>query len=280
MAVVQQSACAMTVADALASYLEYLRAERKPGSDWPRIVESIAKNHILPAFGEWSLRELAEVPDTVAAWHKAIQSPVIANRAVEILSALYRRAAKRDRTLNLSHNPTSAVLHHRENVRQVNMPWKEWATAWRAIPDPVLQSFALVELLTGMRGGELSRAQLRGRWLVVPSGKSGADIRVPVSREIIAALRIAGNAGANDWAAARRRLERSGLPIYGHALRHVFETVAVSVKVDPLIRKLLMGHKVSDITDSYAGRGMLSPTLRKEQRRISAEIVRLSKIAL
>jgi len=59
--------------------------------------------------------------------------------------------------------------------------------------------------------------------------------------------------------------------------RHAYESIATEIGVDPLFRKMLMGHSVgksADVTDTYASRKMLTGALGHEQRRISAEIMR------
>jgi integrase len=272
---------ALKVSEAFEQYVAYRRAHGKPGSDWPKKAESIYRNHIGPAFGSWALRELAENPEAVASWHKGIQTPITANRAAKVISALYRRAARTDRSLP-PYNPSSAVVYNRENRRVVDMPWQDWAFAWEEIPDPVQRSFAMVGLLTGMRPGEAQRVTVRGDDLVVTNAKAGADLRVPTTPEIEAALQLAGIAGpgSEEWRLARRRLERSGLPVHGHGLRHVYASVAVELGIDPLIRKLLLGHTVSDVTMGYALGPMLQPTIRQSQERISKEIVRRLSVSL
>ena len=76
------------------------RSQRKGKSaTWAKNVESTVRNHILPAFGNWSLAELSATPAAVVQWHDKItekNGAVAANHAARILRAAYKRAAKLD----------------------------------------------------------------------------------------------------------------------------------------------------------------------------------------
>lgn len=53
------------------------------------------------------------------------------------------------------------------------------------------------------------------------------------------------------------------------AMRHTYSATAKTLGVAPLFVKLLMNHKVTDVTDSYAAGDSLLPVLIKEQERVS-----------
>lgn len=93
---------ATTVAAAIAEYVRYAKAkaegERKRPT-WAKQAERLAAKYILPAFGTWSLAELAKAPLVVRDWHSKIKKLVTANRCASILSAAYNRAADIDRSL-------------------------------------------------------------------------------------------------------------------------------------------------------------------------------------
>ena len=95
--------------------------------------------------------------------------------------------------------PTSAVIMNVEKPSQKALDFKEfpeWFAAWRKIESPVRRAYHLFCLLSGVRPGEAARL----RWIdvhdnersfTIPNAKAGADIVVPYSEEIAAALRMA-----------------------------------------------------------------------------------------
>jgi hypothetical protein len=76
---------------------------------WPYSVEKLGKI-ILPTFGHWTLVEMSQRPDIVSDWHAEHhkQTPVSADHCVRIIRAIYRREARRDRSLP-AVLPTSAI---------------------------------------------------------------------------------------------------------------------------------------------------------------------------
>jgi integrase len=256
-----------------------LEAKRSP--KWLHDVKLIGNALLLPEFGKRPLSDLSDSPTVVRYFHARVtkeNGPTQASRAMAILCAAYRLAAKLNRSVPAAL-PTSGVNWNKEESRQVEIDWKAWRKAREEISSLVRRSFHLVGLLTGMRPGELAGARLdaRRRELVVAKAKAGADIRIPLSLEIVKALELSRG---EVWSSARRNATRDKLPVYGHGLRHVYATVAKSIGVDPLILKLLMGHTVSDVTEAYVGRPTLRPSLRQAQQRISAEIVKWLGIQL
>ena len=71
--------------------------------------------------------------------------------------------------------------------------------AWSKIESPIHRAYHLLAILTGARPGELARLKWsdvrpRQRSLVIAHAKAGADIAVPMSIEIVRALRMARDA--------------------------------------------------------------------------------------
>jgi integrase len=285
---------AVKFAAAFEDYCLHLKAkaERKHKAPaWHGRVISLGKL-LLPEFAKWPLGDLSNNPGHVRDVHKRItrdHGPVAANRAMQVLRATYRHAAKLNRQLPPAL-PTSAVLWNTEAPAEKGvLDFKQWAKAWRAIPSPVRRAFTLCCLLLGARRGELARLEwrdidARSRSLVLRNVKSTGekmrDVRLPLSGPIAKALKLAR--GADDvkvFPGAGHNPVRDELPAYGHALRHAYASVARAISIDPLLLKLLMGHSLgSDVTEGYLSRTMLGGPLRDAQRRISADIVRQLKL--
>ena len=149
----------------LANYIRHLKArawKRGKPRTWAWNALGIARKHIMPQFGKWSLIELSANPAAVAQWHKDVTAksgPVAGNHAAKILRATYKRAARLDRTLP-PHNPCSAVEFNAESRSQKALPFADfpkWKRAWEQIESPTRRAFQMINLLTGARPGELSR---------------------------------------------------------------------------------------------------------------------------
>jgi hypothetical protein len=87
----------------MASYIAHLKdnpGQGEKSATWMRQVESAAKNHILPAFENFTLRELTQDHSAdVKIWHDRIKrdsGPIAADHASKILRAVYRRAGIRE----------------------------------------------------------------------------------------------------------------------------------------------------------------------------------------
>ena len=64
------------------------------------------------------------------------------------------------------------------------------------------------------------------------------------------------------------------MPVPAGKLRNIYQAVAKSLHVDDLFLKLLVNHKVTDVTHGYAGqRSILLDTLIAEQERISEALL-------
>jgi integrase len=287
---------AVKFAAAFDDYLSHLelKARRKGKAPaWHGRVISLGKL-LLPEFAKWPLADLSNNPGHVRDVHKQItrdNGPVAANRAMQVLRATYRHAAKLNRQLPPAL-PTSAVLWNTEAPAEKGvLDFKQWAKAWRAIPSPVRRAFTLCCLLLGARRGELARLEWRdidahSRSLVLRNvksiGEKRRDVRLPLSGPIAKALKLAR--GADDvmvFPGCAHNPVRDALPAYGHALRHAYASIGRAIGIDPLLLKMLMGHSLgSDVTEGYLSRTMLGGPLRDAQRRISADIVRRLGIKL
>jgi integrase len=289
---------ATTLATAFARHLEYLtkKATDKGKPDrWRYNVEKLGKL-ILPTFGHWTLVEMSQRPDIVSDWHAELykQTPVSADHCARIIRAIYRREARRDRSLPPAL-PTSAIEFTKYEPSQVALDFKAypaWRKAWEALESPVHRGYHLFCLLTGCRPGEGSRIRLNdidtdARMFVIRNAKAGKDIYLPITPEIAFAISLAVNAEVKphhevketDFAfpGCRQISQRAKLPIRGQALRHSYSTVAVDLKIDDLIRHFLMGHAPKGISQDYVALLILQngPAMREAQEQISKRIAKL-----
>ncbi len=277
-------------------HLEHKATSKGKNAKWAYNAQSIANTVLLPEFSRWPLADLSHAPGVVRDWHLKVtkdRGPVLANRAASILRSCYRYAAKLNRQLPPAL-PTSAVLWNVEEPAEKGVTdFKAWAKAWGAVPSPVRRGYHLANLLLGTRGGELARLEwrdidARSRSLLLRNVKSQGskkrNVRLPLSLPIVRALKLAKGADAvMVFPGCRFNPQRDGLPEFGHALRHAYESIATEIGVDPLFRKMLIGHSIgrgADVTDTYASRKMLTGALGHEQRRISTEIVKRLGIKL
>jgi integrase len=294
---------ATTFATAFARHLEYLtkKASDKGKPDrWRYNVEKLGKI-MLPTFGHWTLAEMSHRPDIVSDWHAELykQTPVSADHCARIIRAIYRREARRDRSLPPAL-PTSAIEFTKYEPSQVALDFKAypaWRKAWEALESPVHRGYHLFCLLTGCRPGEGSRIRLNdidtdARMFVVRNAKAGKDIHLPITPEIAFAISLAVNAEVKPhhevketdfvFPGCRQISQRAKLPIRGQALRHSYSTVAGDLKIDNLIRHFLMGHAPKGISQDYVALLILQngPAMREAQQQISKRIFELLGLTL
>jgi integrase len=277
---------------ALDEYITHARERGKSGS-WARNLESLKRTH-LTEFLLWPLRDLANAPAAVAAWHKRVtkeSGPNIANQAARAMRAAYRRSAKLDRSLP-SHNPCSAVEYNREQRSQralVPASFPIWQKAWDKIESPTRKAFQMINLLTGCRPGELARLKWSdlfpetGKRLIrsfaIRDAKAKNTIYVPMSGAIARELKRARDASdRSEWVFPGRTkgshitsFDDDGLPAYGRMYRRTWRTVAADCKIDELIAHFCLGHIPAGIGRGYVDKMTLvsGGTMLAAQRTVS-----------
>jgi hypothetical protein len=279
---------ATTLDQALVEYDSHLRAQSKQRgkpATWARIVQSYARLHLSPSFGKWTLAELSGAPAMVRDFHKSVTKeagPGAADHCCRILAALYKNMAKLDRSLP-PQSPCSAVKYHGYTPSTAGLAFDQfpdWCRAVGVLP-PMKQAYYRFCLLTGARPGEAVRIKwadvdTRKRTVVIRQSKSGADIVVPLSSAIARELKRAR--GADDVRVfPGAEWFKDELPAKGRALRRTYRTVAADLAVNEVLTRLLMGHSMSGINQSYINALVLTggPGLREAQRKISQRIVTL-----
>ncbi len=319
---------ALTVADAMngyikpgsgereMGYIEYLESKAKDAGKpprWAEKVRSLYKVLFEPSINgrvpmaKRTLLELSDDPSIAEDWHrdcKKESGPTSANRASQVLRAMYSRTARRGgKKLGLSKVdiPTASVEMHKEKKVQKGLdPAKDlssWYKKWQQIPCPVKRAYHTICLLTGARRGELSRVQwdylsedVKAFTLLRTKTENG--IIVPVTPQIAAALALARDALTNTDADGKpippkgtdlmfpgcfNNPSRDGIA-YGHALRRTYKTIATGwCHVPDDISAVLLGHAPEGMSPKYRLRWTQQnwPAVIEAQHKISAEIERL-----
>jgi integrase len=272
-------------------------------SRWSRNVLALGNLILLPKWKTWSLADMSDRrgdDDEMGLWyrdtlkrHGATQT----NHAMRIIRAVYRRAAKNDKTNTLSGDPTklptAAVKLRRENWQRKGGKDKPgiafdkfpaWLVAWRELEPPIHRWYHLLGLLTGARPGELLRSpranvDLKSYTLVIGNAKSGHDITVTLSPQIERALEKARKAHPNSDLLFPdcSETDRDPLPARGMALRRTWKTIATDCGVTDDQSALLLGHAIPGVSAGYMLRQVLTqgPLLRELQAKISARIADL-----
>lgn len=245
----------------------------------------------------WLDRPLTRVtPEDVVTRHAEItksSGPYAANRMIAALRAVYRAARKIRR--ELPPPPTDAVAANTETRRKRALDARGLA-AWRAqldaLPNPVRREFHWLLLLTGGRPAALARAQwkhidLRRRAWHFPDPKGGTAraFDIPLSREMLAALRrlrrgeardiygvgewiFPGDAGhLVDTTEPRERLSH-----WGGDLRRTFKTLGLAVGLTELDTMILQNHALAGASRGYIVTPALWAHLTAQQAKLSRYI--------
>ena len=283
-----------TVAELAERYLEEHVAVRcKPSS--ASLYRSTIRRHILPVLGGMPI-ESVERAQVVALHQRLCEAPQAANRAVRVLSAMYRLAGEWGMA-PAGMNPCRAIARYPARRRERFLTDEEFSRLGDALGEaesrggataPAAAAIRLL-MLTGCRKSEilslrwedvaLAEAELR-----LPDSKTGARV-VPLPPPAVELLenlpRLPGNPWVipgkkpgthmrdidGAWRSVRARAGLDGVRI--HDLRHSWASRALALGEGlPVIGKLL-GHAHVETTARYAH-------LARDSVRESAERVALS----
>ena len=192
-------------------------------------------------------------------------------------------------------NPVTLVRFNEERRADDALDAEQLSAWWTAVAkaeNPVRRAFHIFVLLSGHRPSAIKEARweqldVRRRVLRIPNPKGGEKraFDMPLSRPMLRTLNQAKKAGAVLHAEHAREYIFPGsrshiiehkqniLPATHKALRHTYAATAKTLGVPPLFLKLLMNHKVTDVTDGYAAGSSLLGVLIAEQDRISAALM-------
>ncbi len=242
------------------------------------------------------LRELGEDRAGVRARHERVSGKrgrTVADYAFRIVRAAYNRALREHP--NLPPNPCANVDFRAPRRRVVKPSPDElvkWGRAVVGIQNPVRRDLHLFMLLTGMRRTAACEVQAKhvkvdDGVLHVPRPKGGAAraFDLPLSAPLLDLVRhrLEENRKVKrgtPWlfpstTSKSGRLvevkERALGKLHGHALRHLYSSLALEAGVPIAELKFLLNHRVADVTFTYLQPGLAH--LRQHQERASARIL-------
>lgn len=152
--------------------------------------------------------------------------------------------------------------HHPFTEREINILWKS---------DNVIASIALILIYTGMRASEFLQMRtenihLNERYMIGGlKTEAGRDRVIPIHKKIDPLVRslydpkreyLFVNGAGNPYRITHFNdqrwkpfFDKIGMPHLTHDARHTFATMTEKAGISEFHRKLLMGHKVQDLTN-------------------------------
>ena len=268
-------------APSVAAFAARYLSEHAAGHHKPRTIaeeERLLKLHIIPMVGTMKLADIGKA-DVARLHAKAHKTPVTANRALAVLSAMMGWAERVGERPDGS-NPCRHVDRFPEKARERLLSAEELARLGEALANAEAghvadwRAVALVRLLT-FTGARLSEILgLRWDWIDIqagtarlPDSKTGAKtlyLSAPALAVLAGLPRVEGNPhvlpGERPGAPlappqkAWQRIRRTaGLPdIRMHDLRHAFASTAVAAGDSLFIVGKLLGHRQSGTTERYS----------------------------
>ena len=269
-----------TLSDHLPHYLKAAKAALRPKTfaEYIRLLDRL----VVPEFGTARLTDITT--RRVDRWHAAVaeKTPAQANRALAVLSAVLRHAA---RWGALPVNPVQGVAWAKERARDRYLTPEErqrLVDAVAALP-PLERAFVVTALHTGARPGELVAARwedVKGEEIVLAEGKNGDRRVIYVPPQVFAELMELPTdfgpifAGVNPELTWRRVRRLSGLhDVRLYDLRHTFASAGLDAGLSLEVIGQLLGHRRAQSTKRYAH--LMRDTGRESVLRVSAALGRL-----
>ena len=238
-----------------------------------RVARSIYNTHLK----RWAGRQLSEIRRAdVAKLHAQIareSGPIMANRAIERLRAMYNRAIRWE--LFFGENPAVGIEKFRERSRDRFLQPDELGRFLTAVENsaPDFRDFVLLCLFTGARSSNVRAMAWRDIHLerktwVIPDTKNGEPYTVPLVEEALTILQSrrpragfewvfpgSGRTGhyvepKRAWAGLLKRAQISDLKL--HDLRRTFGSYQAAAGASPLLIQKALGHKSLAATQIYA----------------------------
>ena len=214
---------------------------------------TVLEGHILPALGDMGLDEVGGA-EAAALHHGLRDTPVLANRALHLLSRMFTLAEAWE-LVPPGRNPCRAVRRYRTQPRERFLAPEEyrrlgralrWACAEGGIWPPAIAAVRLLAL-TGCRRGEI----LNLGWddvdrtagdLRLKDAKAGPRM-VPLTKPVLRVLDAIPRSDDNPWVIAG---QRPGQPLTG--LHHYWRPIRERAGLDDL--------RIHDLRHSYASRAL------------------------
>jgi integrase len=258
-------------------WADHWSKERFVRSGWGREAKRLWEHDIEPDFGNSRLSEVTAFQ--VREWHrKGLSTPYNANRALAVLSKMFRYAEEQE--LKPQHsNPCFLVKKHPENKRKRYATEGEIATIAplldrEAKRSPAGVAFLYTLMLTGSRPIAIERAtweqlkefELNGELYGIltfegkSSAKTGEDERVIIPPQVMKIIRTLPRVVGETIFGIKmpRKLwkkikEEAGCPdLWARDWRRTFATVGMSHGVGKDIVGELLNHRSRQTTDIYA----------------------------
>lgn len=249
---------------------------------------TLLNNHLIPQFGHVRMNQITR-QDVLAFQQEKVESgykPAYCNRFLVLLGFCFNLAIKWEIS-GVEKNPVKLVSLLKANNKVERFLSKEESSrlfkAIRESPNPMLQYFVPLALLTGLRKRELLDSKWgdinfeRKVW-VIPRSKSGYSRFIPLTEETIALLQELKRQLPNllvqeswlenpwvipnyrtgkpfqsifvSWDTARKKAGLHDLRI--HDLRHSFASALVNKGVPIYDVQKLLGHQDVKTTERYA----------------------------
>ncbi len=239
-------------------YLPHARRTLKPRTvaEYDRLLRVL----ILPVLGTRQIEKLS-LEDVEELHSKRSNTPVQANRALAVLSAVLQYAAGRHL---IPANPCRGAHRNREQAKERFLTADEGARLLAVLETGTDPCTILVQLLllTGARPGELLSARwewLQGSVLRLPDAKTGARPVYLSPAALRAVARLSASLSGpifppldlrRGWARISAAAGISGVRLYD--LRHTFASAALGAGVSLDIVGRLLGHRKAQTTLRYA----------------------------
>ena len=219
-------------------------------------------------------RRIEDAPDVaqtaISQWTADGLGPATINRRLAALKAALRFAWKRGDT---EANVSGRISALREpEGRQVYLTPAEVRRLAQAAPTPVCRAAIMLAAYTGLRAGELLRAERpKGRdgLLLVPVSKTGVARAVPVAAPARPYLKALPFAMAYRTLAGQFWIARkaAGMPhVRFHDLRHTAASMLANTGASLPVIGAMLGHKAPATTKRYAH--LADKTLRAAVRKM------------
>ena len=290
-----------TVADLAAVYLDQVVAVRlKPAT--AKAYRGVIEKHILPALGRKPALSLDHAAVT-ALHHGLVETPAMANRAVEMLFRIYRAAEERE-LIPEGSNPCRQVAMNRQRRHERFLTDEEFRRLGRVLDEAERSEGAMARaamairllLLTGCRKNEIlslrwDHVDLEAREMRLGDSKTGPrTVQLsPAAAAVLARVpRLNGNPHVipgtrrgsrmsglqRPWVRIRKSAGLEDMRL--HDCRHSFASRALALGESlPMIGRLL-GHSQVQTTARYAhlARDSVHEAARRVSDRIEASLYR------
>jgi integrase len=213
-----------------------------------------AAEHLAIILPHYRGKPMSELPGIARAIAAEPLAPATNRNRIALLKAACRWAWKQH---NLTpYDPTARMqLPTVRNERHVYVSRAQMLRLARATQHRDVRALIRIAFYTGMRLGEIQRAEVAGGMLVIPDTKNGERRAVPVHPRIRVCLRYVPleTSKSNIEYHYRQARVKAGLPhVNIHDLRHSAASEMINAGVDLYTVGTVLGHKDARSTKRYS----------------------------